>query len=55
VKEKIKNSVVVFLALVIIFTGVFNHLSGIFAIENDKIKPTVIIDAGHGGLTNTID
>ncbi len=50
-KDKIKTYIGVFLAFVIVFTGAFNHLSSIFAVE-EKLpeKPTIIIDPGHGGF-----
>ena len=53
-KNKIKNYITVFLGCIVIVSGFVNQLNGIFEVNAEKNIRTIIIDAGHGGLTNTI-
>ena len=53
-KNKIKNYITVFLGCIVIVSGFVNQLNGIFEVNAEKNIRTIIIDPGHGGLTNTI-
>lgn len=54
-KNRIKNYITVFLGCIVIVSGFVNQMNGIFEANAEKNIQTIIIDPGHGGLTNTID
>lgn len=47
--------ILLFCVVLLCFFTTQGKTADITVSQNVKIKPQVILDAGHGGLTNTID
>ncbi|MBQ6815927.1 MAG: hypothetical protein IJP26_01665 [Clostridia bacterium] len=45
---------ILFVLVVIVFLLIFLKNNKNTAVQSGKIEETIILDAGHGGLTNTI-
>ena len=45
---------ILFVLVVIVFLLIFIKNNKNNAVQSGKIEETIILDAGHGGLTNTI-
>ncbi len=53
-----KKTIICIICFAVILTGSFFFIDepkNISTNSNKTTSPTIIIDAGHGGLTNTID